>query len=291
MIRALALSPSLDITHEVDSLTRGGITRPTRSVRVAGGKTLNAARVAHSLGARVHVFAALGGPTGQWITDSLAAEGIPVTTTTLHEPTRTCIAIVETARQSPVSTDLYEPAATLAPNEWTAFRTAVQAARGDGGWATLSGSIPAGVPLDELGQLLAALRSAGSKIALDSSGDGLRTLVGLADVVKINLQEATELLEETPGDAAHACRLLRDRYRVDAVVTDGIRGAAALVGEEEHDVPGPRQLGRFPAGSGDAFLGGLITGLDRGDGLVAALTLAADVGQRNALVAGQGRLA
>lgn len=290
MIVALALSPSVDVTYLVDELTRGGITRPTRIVRVPGGKALNAARVAKALGATVHVIAALGGATGAWIRDALHEEGITCTTTELREATRSCISVVETGTDSPVSTDIYELASAFAADEWAAFCGSVHQAVTPGSIVAICGSTPDGVPLDELAALLAGLRAAGSTIVVDSSGIGLRAMIGSADLVKINITEAAEILTVQPTDALDACRLLRQRFAVDAVVTDGIKGASASVAGVECVVAGPRQLGRFPAGSGDAFLGGLVTGLARGDSLVDSLALAADAGERNALVAGQARL-
>ncbi|NNH55119.1 hypothetical protein HLB15_23150, partial [Promicromonospora citrea] len=59
MISALALSPSLDVTYEVEELS--GIQRPLSVHKVAGGKALNAARAAATLGARVAAVAVLGG--------------------------------------------------------------------------------------------------------------------------------------------------------------------------------------------------------------------------------------
>ena len=49
--------------------------------------------------------------------------------------------------------------------------------------------------------------------------------------------------------------------------------------------------GHYPVGSGDAFLGGLLTELDRGASLVAALRTAIAAGAANALVPGPGRFA
>ncbi|MGN6197449.1 MAG: hypothetical protein ACTHNX_02285, partial [Humibacter sp.] len=90
---------------------------------------------------------------------------------------------------------------------------------------------------------------------------------------------------------ADACDRLRERYGCDAVVTDGVAGSSALLGSIRTSVPASVRRGRFPAGSGDAFLGGLLAAFERGDSAADALAAAASAGERNALVAGQGRLA
>lgn len=289
MIVALSLSPSLDLTYEVESLRHGDITRPRRVTRVAGGKALNVARVARALGADVQVVAALGGRSGEWIADLLTADGVALTPVPLRRDTRVCSAIVEAAGGAS-STDLYEIATPLDPDEWEAFRAAALEAVGDRmPSVAVSGSLPAGVDTDAVADLLGALRSAGARIAVDSSGPGLAALGPHADLVKVNRSEASGLLGPL-ADAAAAARALHDRFGCDAVVTDGVRGGFALLGDETVAVPAPRTVGRFSAGSGDAFLGGLLTGLDRGLAAAAAIDLAREAAERNAAVPGQGVL-
>ncbi|GAB3797101.1 1-phosphofructokinase family hexose kinase [Humibacter antri] len=296
MIITLALSASLDVTYEVDELNVGDITRPFAVTRVAGGKALNVARAASALGAEVSTLAALGGATGEWVADMLAHDGVAATVVPLRRVTRTCIAVVERA-ESATSTDLYEPATELDDDEWDAYAAAtrsavIQASTGRGmPWVALSGSVPPGVPLDELGSLLSELRRNGARIVVDGSGDGLRATAQAAELVKVNRREASELLGTELETASDACHLLRARYGCDAVVTDGVAGSAALLGDTHTSVPASARRGRFPAGSGDAFLGGLLAAFERGDSAADALAAAASAGERNALVAGQGRLA
>jgi 1-phosphofructokinase family hexose kinase len=295
MIITLALSASLDVTYEVDQLRVGDITRPFAVTRVAGGKALNVARAASALGADVRTVAALGGATGEWVAAMLAEDGVDATVVPLRRVTRTCIAIVARA-ESTTSTDLYEPATALDADEWdayaTAARTAVsEAARHSPPWVALSGSVPPGVPFAGLGSLLTELRAAGARVVVDGSGEGLRATAPAAELIKVNRREASELIGEEPASAAESCRRLRERYGCDAVVTDGVAGSAALIGDVETAVPPSGRRGRFPAGSGDSFLGGLLAAFERGESPHAALAAAASAGERNALVAGQGRLA
>lgn len=290
MIVALALSPSLDVTYEVDGLRRGEITRPTAVTRVAGGKALNVARVAHALGADVRVVVALGGHTGSWIAELLAADDVPADVVPLAGITRVSSAIVESGAATS-STDLYEPATPVRPEEWERFQdAAVAAVAGRASWVAISGSLPAGIEAGQVAALLSTLRQAGARIAVDSSGAGLRAMIAAADLVKVNRSEAEELLGAQHPDAASAAAALCARYGSDAVVTDGVRGGAALLSGVAHAIAPPGALGRFSAGSGDAFLGGLLTGFDRGVAASDALDLARDAAERNARVAGQGIL-
>lgn len=288
MIAMLALSPAVDVTYELDAFIPGEINRPSQTTRVAGGKALNAARVARALGADVRVTLALGGANGEWIRRRLDADDVPTTVIVLAAETRTCLALVESDGGAS-STDVYEPATGLTPDEWAWFADMVRTSRA-ARWTAVSGSIPPGVPPTELAALLAELRARGSRIAVDTSGPVLAQLAAQADLVKVNRAETSELLGREMPDAASACEALHGRFGVDAVVTDGVRGGAALSAGELHHLAPPRAVGRFPAGSGDSFFGGLLTGLDGGAPFAAALEIARDAAERNAQVPGQGVL-
>ncbi len=290
MIVSLALSPSLDITYDVPVLRQGDITRPRAVTRVAGGKSLNVVRVAHALGADVRTVAALGGHTGAWIAELLAAEDIDVEVVRLSEPTRVCSAIVEMG-DNPTSTDLYEPATPLSAAEWRGFAAAAIAeSSASAGWVVVAGSLPAGIDPQWVAALVDALRSAGARSAVDSSGAGLRALAGHADLLKINRLEAAELLGGEQSDAESAARSIASSHDCDAVVTDGVRGGFAVIGGAGLPLSPPQTRGRYPAGSGDAFLGGLLAGLDSGLEPPEALAQAQDAAERNAHVPGQGVL-
>lgn len=289
MILALALSPSLDLTYEVDRLHPGDITRPIRTTHVAGGKALNVARVARALGADVHVVAALGGHSGAWIADLLAEDDVPTTVVTLAQPTRMCAAIVESGARTS-STDLYEAATAMSSAEWVRFRDAALGAAA-ARWIALSGSVPPGVDAADVAALLAQLRGRGARVAVDSSGAGLRAAGPVADLVKVNRAEAEEFLGTPQPDASAAASALVARFGGDAIVTDGTRPGHAILAGTGIPIPPPVSLGRFSAGSGDAFLGGLLAALDAGDDPHVAVAGARDAATRNALVPGQGVLA
>ena len=72
----VAANPSIDRLYEVDRLAIGGIHRPLAEVAVPGGKGLNAARAAATLGGSVTVVGIVAGRAGEWIVDGLATLGI-----------------------------------------------------------------------------------------------------------------------------------------------------------------------------------------------------------------------
>lgn len=290
MILVLALSPSLDVTYELPALSRNTVNRIRTVTRVPGGKALNAARVAAALGADVQVVVPLGGSSGSWISGALFTEGISPTVVPVDAETRTCVAVVEDDG-AVSSTDLYEASTPLDGDAWRALATAVAdtVASRKPAWLLVSGSLPPGVPPSAVAELLGEARAAGVRTVVDSSGEGLRALVPVADLVKVNRAEAAELLDRD-GTPQEAARALADRWACDAVVTDGVRPGAAVIGGNVLPVRAPSRAGRFPAGSGDAFLGALVVALLAGGDATAALDAAASAAEANARVPGAGVL-
>jgi 1-phosphofructokinase family hexose kinase len=287
VILVAAPSPSVDVTYLLDAFEPHAIHRPRQVVKVPGGKALNAARVAAALGADVRVVAALGGPTGEWVAAELGRRGIPARVIATAAPTRTCVSIAHDGGL----TEVYEPAAPLLGPEWTAFAAAVSADLVRPQWMVLAGSLPAGAPTDGAAQIVAAARAVGARSCVDTSGAALAAALSAnPDLVKVNAAEAADLLGAAAADPLDLARQLHERSGAVAVVTAGVRGAAAWSGHSGQTVPPPGRRGAYPVGSGDAFLAGLVVALDRGADLGTALEAATGAAGANAEVPGAGEL-
>ena len=301
MITVAALAPSLDITYLVPTLQAGAIHRPTGTFRCAGGKGLNLARAAATLGPAPTVLAVLGGPTGSALAAELEAAGIAVTVVPTGAETRVCVSIA--ADDAPGLTEIYAYAEPLEDQVWAAFGEHLDLVLTDRpGWLAIPGGPPPGLNDDAVARLVEIGRGRGCRVAVDTHGPALAAAIDAGPtLVKINRSEAAELLgcpEDDPlADMAASIRdrLVQAGAGPDALVilTDGQHGAIGLQGDQRvraHPVPEHR-VGRYPVGSGDSFLAGLLTALDAGADLAAALRLATAAGGANALVPGSGRFA
>jgi fructose-1-phosphate kinase PfkB-like protein len=116
------------------------------------------------------------------------------------------------------------------------------------------------------------------------------------DIVKVNAEEAAGMIGTRVGtldEAVRAARELRSRLDGDgraAIVTRGAEGAIVVTPAGDALEARLYERGRYPVGSGDAFLGGLVTGLDRGASWPEALSLALGAATANAMMPGAGRL-
>ena len=204
MIACVAPSPSIDRLFEVDRLRPGAIHRPTRFVRVAGGKGLNAARAAAALGADVRAVALLGGPGGRWIADELNRIGVPLVAAACAGETRSCLSVAD--RESGSLTEFYEENADVSPEEWEAFERLALSAAESADWTTISGSLPPGAPADSYQRFAAAA----THVAVDTAALG----TARPALVKVNATEAstlTGITVGTTGEAMEAAHLLRRR--------------------------------------------------------------------------------
>jgi 1-phosphofructokinase family hexose kinase len=280
MIAFVAASPSIDRQHEIDVLTPGTIHRPHRVVAVAGGKALNAARAARSLGADVRAVALLGGHAGRWVADTLANEDVALDQVKGPGETRMALSVFA---DGPL-TEFYEPAPEIDDSHWAALEDAVAQAARAANWVAISGSLPPGAPADAYRRLAEVARAGGTRVALDARGNGLFAgLLAAPDFVKVNVHEAADLGYRT------AAALRTASGGAAAAITHGADGME-LATADGTLTAGPPAEGRFPVGCGDAALGGFLTALDVGGDWHAALALATGAAAANAEVPGAGRL-
>jgi 1-phosphofructokinase family hexose kinase len=295
MLLCLAANPSIDKLFEIDRLVRGDIHRPAGFVQTAGGKGLNVARAAHALGADVRVATILRGHAGKWIQEQLGAEGVRGTFVWCHGENRSSLSVAD--RETSSLTEFYEHGSVVPVSTWAELLAEVDALLGSAAWLSISGSVPRGVPDDGYRDLVRDAAAAGVRVALDAEGERLRlALDAHPDVVKVNSTEAAGLLgvpTSRRDEALAAADKLRDIAGGDGhagIVTRGADGVVVAAPD------GTRYEGRlyvrhrYPVGSGDAFLAGLVTALMRGADWPDGLRLALGAATANAELPGAGRL-
>jgi 1-phosphofructokinase family hexose kinase len=295
VIVAVAGNPSVDKLFEVDELHAGQIHRPRQFVQLPGGKGIHVAQVATALGAEAIVSGVLGGHAGRWVAESLAAHGVEGRFAWMAGETRSSLSVAdwETARL----TEFYEDGTPLTEDEWEALESVVLPLLPRATWMTLAGSLPPGAPRDGYARLLAHARLAGVSVALDTRGDALRrTLGGAPHLVKINAYEAEELLGRTVAgldDALHAAievRSLAGGAGCAAIVTAGEQGMAMADPEGNVWRGFLAARGRYPVGSGDSFLAGVLVAREHGEPWPVAIALGMGAAAANAELAGAGML-
>lgn len=290
----VSLNAAIDKIVAVDQLWPGEIHRPENLSMVPGGKALNVARAAASLGMPVSAVAVLGGHAGEWMAAALRASAIEVGIVLQPGETRTCLSVLD--RSAGSLTEFYEPGLALDTTGWGAIEDALAAAlseRASDTLVVLAGSLPPGAPVDGYARLIDLASRVGARTVVDADRDALdAALTSHPWLVKVNAREAAVATgidatdEEAVVEAAH---VLGARTGHATLITRGRDGAIVLTETAEvWRVGPPPELGLFPVGSGDAMLAGLIVALASGYPLPEAARRGGAVAAANALVPGQG---
>jgi tagatose 6-phosphate kinase len=145
----VSVNAAIDKTAAVPRLIPGEIHRPEMLSVLPGGKALNVARAARTLGLDASVIAVLGGHAGDWMEEQLAARAIRTRAVRVPGETRTCLSILDSARGG--LTEFYEAGLELSAAGWAAVETALRAELSVDpreALVVVAGSLPPGAPVD-----------------------------------------------------------------------------------------------------------------------------------------------
>lgn len=261
MILCVAPSPAIDVTYEVDGFDVGRTNRVLRVTHRPGGKAVNVARVLTTIGERVLVLAPVAGRSGAEFRAGLAALGVAADLVDAGEPTRNTVTVVD--RATGTATVLSEPARVT---DWTALADRFAELVGSAAVVVISGSLPAGAPVDAMAGLTRAALRAGRPVVVDTSGRALAEAVAAAPtVVKPNADELTELTGLR--DPLAAVRALVATAPITVVASLGADGLIAASPDGGWCARPAKPLRGNPTGAGDALVAGLARGLANGQRL------------------------
>lgn len=289
MIVTITPNPAIDRTLTMPRLEVGGIHRATRSLIAAGGKGLNVARAIRQVGGYGLAMGLVGGHSGRWLAQLAAREGIPTAWTWIAGESRTCTMVVSEGNDATV---FNENGPTVTAAEWETLIADVLTQTPPDAVIALCGSLPPGVPSSAPADLIMTVQATGRRVWVDGSGNALRTaLTAMPYGIKINRHEAAETTQmpvTTPADALQVAIALRERGISQVVITLGAEGAILVNPQGVYHALPPTVEIVSTVGSGDAFLGGLLLALERGNAPVVALRHAVATGTANAMRVGGG---
>jgi 1-phosphofructokinase len=264
-------NPSIDRTVTLGTpLTRGTVHRVTSATTEPGGKGVNVARALTLAG--LDAVAVLPAAHTDPIVAALQSSGVTFRCVAVTGVVRTNLAITES---DGTTTKLNEPGATLDDSARNALTRAVVDAAADASWVVLSGSLPPGVPDDWYAELVAVLKPAGCRIAVDTSErplDALAASFGRAapDLIKPNAEELAGLVGASPDELERAAaagdpelvvvaaRQLIDRGARSVLVTLGAAGAVLVDQTGSWMATPPPITPRSTVGAGDSALAGYL---------------------------------
>ena len=290
MILCLGTTPVFQRSMVFERLEPDAVNRAAAVHDYASGKSVNVARVLHTLGAEVLAVGFAGGDRGLALLRDLDAAGVRHDFVTTAHPTRQCVTVIDRSRGS--ATELVEESTHVAAPEWAQLHERLDRLLPRATGVILSGSLPPGAPQDFY---LTCLRRVPPSVptVLDTRGQPLRgALRHPGFIAKLNREE----LASTVGHALDAddalVRAMREIMPPGGatVVTLGAKGALAMDARGAWRLQVPAVPARSAVGSGDAFAAGLTLGLLRKQPLPDACAFATACGAANAMTDRAGHL-
>ena len=284
MILTVTMNPSIDISYPLETLHLDTVNRVDKVSKTAGGKGLNVTRVLAEIGDPVSATGLIGGSTGQFILDHLDQE-IGKEFFEIQGETRNCIAILHEGQQ----TEILEKGPSVSEEEGQAFLAHFEALLPDVAVVAISGSLPAGLPVDYYVKLVERAKKAGKPVVLDCSGVSLEKALAAPikpTVIKPNNEELSQFLGyEVTKDLDQLKEVLQSNLfkGIDWVIVSlGGDGAFAKHGDSFYKVDIPKIEVVNPVGSGDSTVAGISAALSSGKDDAALLTHAMVLGMLNA---------
>jgi 6-phosphofructokinase 2 len=164
------------------------------------------------------------------------------------------------------------PGATLTVDEFRRLEEKVLAIE-SGAILVISGSLPPGIDVTKLTQLIKAAQQKGIRCIVDSSGDALSAAldIGNIELVKPNQKELSALAGREltqPDDVQNAAKeIVRQGKALRVVVSLGPQGALAVDGNQCVQVVPPPMKSQSTVGAGDSMVGAMTLKLAEGASL------------------------
>jgi 1-phosphofructokinase len=290
VIKVISLNPTIDRTLTVGRLVYTDINRVISARTDPGGKAVNVCRFLRILGEKAVLFGFAGGLSGSLLRKLLDGEGIEHDFTGVAGETRTIINIVETLKRREIR--INEAGPRVSGRELQEFLNRLYGNLEPDDILVMSGSIPPGIPSNFFRRIIRKAKAAGIKTFVDSDGEPLRSGTEAGPfLIKPNCFELQRLIGDNirrQTDVVNAALKLRMGGVSIVAVSNGGKPAVCISENGAWAAVPPQVEVRSTIGAGDAFLAGMISGLETGKTIPESLRLAVAAGSAKVQTEGTG---
>ncbi|HTP02321.1 MAG TPA: PfkB family carbohydrate kinase [Anaerolineales bacterium] len=282
MIFTVTLNPAIDKILFLEEFQPSRTNRLTRTLETLGGKGTHVFVDLRLQGIACTALGIALGQTGKAIIRMLEEGGGAVDFLHYDLPgleSRTNYELVQS--RGHVCTMLAERGPQLPRGLTDELLEQVQRLIGPGDMLVLSGDAGNVDDTSLYGRMISAANERGGRVFVDASGATLQGAVQAGPfLIKPNLEELMQLTGRTlniQADILAAMRAL-DAYRLPMIaMTWGRQGAIVKDGQDYYRVNPPETAVVNEGGCGDAFLSGILAGIERGCNMIETLRTAAAV--------------
>lgn len=167
MIYTVTLNPSIDFVVRLDHVEVGSVNRMTSDDKYVGGKGINVSRILQRLGMDSVATGFVGGFTGQFITDGLAAEGIANRFVTVDQDTRINVKI-----KADHETEINGAGPVISSEKMAELESLLSTLTADD-VVVFAGSAPANLGNQVYNHLIPLVKERGAQVVCDFEGQTL----------------------------------------------------------------------------------------------------------------------
>lgn len=254
MIYTVTLNPSIDFIVRLDTLEIGAVNRMESDDKFAGGKGINVSRILQRLGYDSTATGFMGGFTGRFVTEGLAAEGIKTKFVQVDQDTRINVKIkadheTEINGTGPIITDkqlaeLEELLSQVTPEDVVVF----------------AGSAPSNLGNQVYNRLIPLVKNAGAQVVCDFEGQTLLDSLAYQPLlVKPNNHELAAIFGvELNGidDVERYARQILAKGAQNVIVSMAGDGALLVTPEAAYFAKPIRGQVKNSVGAGDSMVAG-----------------------------------
>lgn len=261
MIYTVTMNPALDYVLRLDALAPGQTNRAARTDIQYGGKGINVSNVLKNLGVPSVALGFRAGFTGEELARGLEQMGLKSDLIPLPAG-RTRINVK--LKAGPAETEINAPGPEIPADALSALLEKLDRL-GPGDYLVLAGSLPASLPQDTYGKIVARLGGRGVECVVDATGERLLSALPYRPfLIKPNRKELEELCGREAGseELLETCaRVLQDRGARNVLVS--LSGDGSMLLDETgavHRLYAPKGQVVNSVGAGDSMTAGFLAG-------------------------------
>lgn len=287
MILTVCMSPSTDVTIELDSLNIGKTNTVKSKTLSFTGKALNVAIGVARLGESAYTTGLMYNENGYMFENALDKEGIPFTFVWNKGRVRENYKFIDSRSMLTEVNDVGEEVGKDKTEEVLGMVSMLSARSKV---TVLSGGLPRGVEDGYYGRLVRAVDAKSLKI-VDATGQRMFAALNEGvDLVKPNLDELENMLARhitDKGELLSACRELIDRGAKRVLLSLGKQGAVITDGLEYYYCKSMNVAVNSTVGAGDGMVAAAAIQLQEGASLPDILRAGVAAGTATVMTAGQ----
>lgn len=264
MILTVCMSPSVDVTIELDALNVGRTNVVKSKAVTLGGKALNVAVGARRLGCDVYATGLLYNENGYLFENMLNNEGIPHRFAWNNGRVRENYKFIDNRA---MLTEVNDVGGAVIEGKMEEILALVKELSATSSVTVLSGGLPRGVEESYYGQLAKAV-DARSKTIIDAVGLKMFSALGAGvELVKPNLHELEDVIGKSidnKEDMLNGCYELIDRGAKRVLLSLGKKGAVITDGSKNFYCKSIHVAVNSTVGAGDGMVAAAAVGLEKG---------------------------